>query len=105
MNEGVEAIEVTETRNKRRHSGFRYSSRKILNRSRVQREVAKVGGNQFKSVTKALSFDECDIVHNVCAVGSSFPPCLDRVLEHDGVGEDLSIGDAIIYDDCIEKVS
>ena len=105
MNEGVEAIELTETRKKRRHSGFRFSSRKVLNRSRVKRKGAKVGGYQYESATKALSYEECDIVHNVCAVGSSYPPCLDRVLEHDGVGKDLSIGNAIIYEDCNQKVS
>ena len=105
MNEGVEAIELPETRKKRRRSSFRFSSRKVLNRSRVQREATKVGGYQFESVKKALSYEECDTVHNVCVVGSSFPHCFDRVLEHDGVGKDLSIGNAIIYDDCIQKVS
>ena len=105
MNEGVEAIELTQTRKKRRRSCFRFSSRKALNRSRVQREAAKVGGYQFESVTKALSFEECEIVHNVCEVGSSYLPCLDRVLEHDGVGKDLSIGNAIIYEDWNQKVS
>ena len=105
MNEGVEAIEFTETRKKRRCSSFRYSSRKVLRWSRVQREAAKVGGNQFDSVTKALLYDECDTIYNVCAVGSSYPPILDRVLEHDGGGKDLSIGNAIRYDDCNEKVS
>ena len=85
MNEGVEAIELTETRKKRRRLGFRFSSRKVLNQSRVQREAAKVGGYQYESVTKALSYEECDIVHNVYAVGSSYPPCLNRVLEYDGV--------------------
>ena len=63
-----------------------------------------MGGNQFDFVTKALSYDECDTIHNVCAVGSSYPPFLDRVLEHDGGGKDLSIGNAIRYDDCNEKV-
>ena len=91
MNEGVEAIELTETRKKRRHSGFRFSSRKVLNWSRVQREASRVGGYQFEFVTKALSYEECDIVHNVCPIGSSYSPCLDRVLEHDGVRKDLSI--------------
>ena len=105
MNEGVEAIELTKTRKKRRRSGFRFSNRKVLNRSRVQREVAKVDGYQFESVTKALSYEECDIVYNVYAVGSSYPPCLNRVLEHDGVGKDLSIGNTIIYEDCNQKVS
>ena len=104
MNEGVEAIELTETRKKRRRSGFRFSSRKVLNRSRVHREATKVGGYQFQSITRALSYEECDIVHNVYAVESTYTPCLDRVLEHDGLGRDLSIGNAITYEDCNQKV-
>ena len=40
---------------------------------------------------RALSYEECDIVHNVYAVESTYTPCLDRVLEHDGLGRDLSI--------------
>ena len=105
MNEGVEAIKLTETRKKRRCSSFRFSRRKVFKQSRVKKEAAKACGYQFESITKALLYEECDIVNNVCAVGSSYPPCFDRVLEHDGVGKDLSIGNAIIYEDCNQKVS
>jgi hypothetical protein len=72
MNEGDEAIESTETRKKRRRSGFRYSSRKVLERSRVKRETAKVGGVQFEAVTRTLSYPSeiCDIVHHDCAARS-----------------------------------
>jgi hypothetical protein len=45
MNEGDEAIESTVTRKKKRRSGFRYSSKKVLERSRVKRETTNVGGN------------------------------------------------------------
>jgi MinD-like ATPase involved in chromosome partitioning or flagellar assembly len=47
----------------------------------VKRETAKVGGNQFESVTKALSYPSeiGDFVHHDCAAGLSYPPCLDSV--------------------------
>ena len=107
MNEGSEAIESTENRKKRRCSSFRFSSRKVLERLRLKRETAKVGGCQFDSVRKALSYPSeiCNIDYRDCAAGSSYPPCLDSVLEHDGVGLDLSFGNAIIDGECNQKVS
>jgi hypothetical protein len=107
MNEGDEAIESTETRKKKRRSGFRYYRKKDLERSRMKRETAKVGGNQFESITKALSYPSeiGDFVHHDCAVGSSYLPCLDSVEEHDGDGMDLSYGNAVIYEGCNLKVS
>jgi hypothetical protein len=97
MNEGDESIESTETRKKKRRSGFRYSSRR----------TAKVGGIQFESVTKALSYPSeiGDIVHYDCATGSSFLPCLDSVEEHDGDGMELSCDNAITYKRCNIKIS
>jgi hypothetical protein len=102
MSEGSKAVEFTETRKKRRHSGFRYSSRKVLERSRLKRESAKAGGWQFDSVRKALSYPSD---HRDCAAESSYPPCLDSVLEHDGAGLDLTFGNAIIQEDFNQKVS
>jgi hypothetical protein len=43
MNEGDESLPSTETRKKRRGLGFRYSSKKDLERSRVKKRTAKVG--------------------------------------------------------------
>jgi hypothetical protein len=101
MNEGDEAIESTVTRKKKRHSGFRYSSKKVLERSRVKRETTNVGGIQFKSVTKALSYPS----EHDCSARSSFPLCLDSVEELDGDGVELSCGNAITFDGCNIKVS
>jgi hypothetical protein len=100
MNEGDEAIESTETRKKRRHSWFRYSSKKVLEHLRVKRETAKVGGVQFESVTKTLSYPSeiGDIVHHDCAARSSFPTCLDSVEEHDGDRIELTCGDAVTFE-------
>jgi hypothetical protein len=107
MNEGDEAIESTGTRKKRRRSGFRYSSRKVLERSRVKRETAKVGGVQFEDVTRTLSYPSGigDNVHPDCAARSSIPTCLDSVEELDGDINELSCGDAVTYERCNIEVS
>jgi hypothetical protein len=102
MSEGSKAVEFTETRKKRRQSGFRFSSRKVLERSRLKRESARVGGCQFDSVRKALSYPSD---HRDCAAESSYPPSLDSVLEHDGAGLDLTFGKAIIQEDFSKRVS
>jgi hypothetical protein len=107
MNEGDEAIESTGIRKKRRRSGFRYSSRKVLERSRVKRETAKVGGVQFEDVTRTLSYPSGigDNVHQDCAARSSIPTCLDSVEELDGDINELSCGDAVTYERCNIEVS
>ena len=101
MNELDEAIVSTETRKKRRRSGLRYSSRKVLHRSRVKRETSKVRRIQLESVTKTLSFlnEIVDTFHHVCGSGSSLQPCLDRVEEHDHHRIEL------IFERCNIKVS
>ena len=106
MYEGDEAIVSTAVRKKKRRSRFRFSSKKVLQRSRVKRETSKVGGNQFDSVTKALSFT-CEIGDNKyhdCAPGSNLPTSLDCVVELDGDCVDMSSGDAVILDICTQMV-
>ena len=107
MNELDEALVSTETRKKKRRLGFRYSSRKVLQHSRVKRETSKVGGFQLESVIKALSFpcDIVDTVHNDCAPGSSLQPCLDSVEEHDGDEIELRCGNTITSERYNIKVS
>jgi DNA-binding transcriptional MerR regulator len=55
MNEGDESIPSTVTRKKRRGSGFRFSSKKDLERSKLKR-TARAGGSELASVEKALSY-------------------------------------------------
>jgi hypothetical protein len=107
MNEGDDPIESTESRKKKRRSRFRFSSKKVLERSRVKRETAMFRGIQFESVTKALSYPSeiVDVVHHDCAVGSTFQPCLDSVEEHERDGIELSCGNAITYEGCNIEVS
>ena len=91
MNEVDESFVSTETRKKRRRSRFRYSSKKVLQRSRVQREISKVEGIQLESVTKALAYpnETIDSVHHNYAIRSTLQPFLDSVEEHDGDGDEL----------------
>jgi hypothetical protein len=107
MNERDDPTESTESRKKKRRSGFRFSSKKVLERSRIKRETAKLRGIQFESVTRALSYPSeiVDIVHHDCAVESTFEPCLDSVEEHERVGIELSCGNAITYEECNIEVS
>ena len=102
MNEGSEAIELTGTKKKRRRSGLRFSSRKVLERTRLKRETAKSVRCQEDSVRKALSYpsERCGI--DVC---SSIPQCLDSVLEHEGARLDLTFGNANIQESICEKIS
>ena len=105
MNEIDEAI--VSTRKKKRRSGFRFSSKKVLQRSRVRREISKDGGIMVESVRKALSFPSEIVVTDPhdCAPGSNIQPCLDIVEERSGDGEELTCCQAISTDRCIEKVS
>lgn len=105
MNEIDEAI--VSTRKTRRRSGFRFSSKKVLQRSRVRRESLKGGGIKVESVRKALSFPSeiVDTVHRECALGSNVQPCLEIVEERKGDGEELRNGQASSTDTCIVKVS
>ena len=78
MNEGDEVIVSSATRKKKRRSGFRFSSKKVLQRSRVKKETSRVGGIQFESITKALSFlcEIGEINHQDYAPGLRLPSCL-----------------------------
>ena len=68
MSDFVELIPVTESRKKKRGSSFRFSSKKVLNRSRLKR-LSKARGCDITSVSRTLSYpslipsevDTCDI--------------------------------------------
>lgn len=69
MNECDELIPVTESRKRRR--SFRYSSRRVLDRSRLKR-LTKARGCELTSVTRTLSYPSL-IEGEVCASkGPSF---------------------------------
>jgi hypothetical protein len=92
MNEGDESIPSTVTRKKKRGSGFRYSSKKDLVRSRLKRRNAKAGGSELSSVKKALSYPS--ELSSGCATGLDGPDYLDRVEEHDGERMEICLNDS-----------
>jgi DNA-binding transcriptional MerR regulator len=98
MNEGDGYILSKETRKRKRGSGFRYFSKKDLERSKLKR-AAKSRGSELASVTKALSFPFAQSSSGIN--GSGGPISLDIVNEQDGVEKDLSQGNAIIEGECI----
>jgi DNA-binding transcriptional MerR regulator len=98
MNEGDESIPSTVTRKKRRGSGFRYSSKKDLERSKVKRRIAKANGSDLASVIKALSYSR--ELSSGCAARSGSPHCLDIVEEHDGERLELSHDNDLIDGEC-----
>jgi hypothetical protein len=51
MNDLGKSVPSTETRKKKRGSGFRYSSKKALERSRLSKKTTKIGGSEFTTVT------------------------------------------------------
>jgi hypothetical protein len=56
MNEGDESVLSTENLKRKRRSGFRYSSKKALERSRLSKSNAKAGGFGFTCVMKVLTY-------------------------------------------------
>ena len=59
MSDCDEVFPVTVSRKRRRRSGFRFSSKKVLDRSRLKR-LAIAGGGEVKSVTRTLSYPSID---------------------------------------------
>ena len=55
MNDCGELFSTTESRKKKRGFGFRFSSKKVLDRSRLKR-LAKARGCEVTSVVKTLSY-------------------------------------------------
>jgi hypothetical protein len=86
MNEGGGLILSREARKKRRRSGFRYSSKKDLERSKLKR-AAKTRASELASVTKALSYPRAQSSSGVSRSGGPF--CLEGVKEQDGDEVDL----------------
>jgi hypothetical protein len=107
MNEGDESNPSMETRKRKRCSGFRYSSTKDLERSRLKRRTAKEAVSQFASIMKALAYPSalCPTDNHHHEGGSSGPLYLDRVEEHDGKRMELSFVNAITYEKSPLKIS
>jgi hypothetical protein len=102
MNEGGGLILSMETRKRRRRSGFRYSSKKDLERSKLKR-AAKTRASDLTSVTKALSYPRAQSSGGVS--GSGGPFCLEGVKEQDGDEVDLRQCRSIVEGQCLVLVS
>jgi hypothetical protein len=88
MNVLGELVPSTEIRKKKRGSRFRYSSKKVLERSRLSKKTAKACGSEFTTVAKALVFSSVlssETDHLDCATSSGRQPLLHSVPENDGV--------------------
>jgi hypothetical protein len=98
MNDLGKSVPSTETRKKKRGSGFRYSSKKALERSRLSKKIAKAGGSEFSTVMKALTFSSAlssEIDHPNCTTGSGGQSLLDSILEIDGVRVESSFANFV----------
>ena len=56
MNDNDESFPSMETRKTKRCYGFRFSSKKVLEFSRLTRRIAKAGGCEFTSITRTLLY-------------------------------------------------
>ena len=108
MSEVDGTIPTTVTRKRRRGSGFRYSSRKALERSRVRKEATKDRALEFGSTRKALSYP-IELLSEIGVVDlrdcSNEPAYLYSVDENEveRIEESTEIGDTIAR--CMRKVN
>ena len=111
MSEADGTIPTTVTRKRKRHSGFRYSSKKALNRSRLLRETRKAGEFEIGSVRKALTYP-CEELREIgivdlaeCSTGSFGIASLKSIEENLEEKIDANIGDVLSVEECSIKVS
>ena len=108
MSEADGTIPTTMTRKWKRRSGFRYSSKKALERSRIRKEAAKGSVSELGSVRKALSY----LVELLSEIGvvnlgdcSNGPASLHSVDENEVERIEESIGTGNTIVGCMRKVS
>jgi hypothetical protein len=102
MNEGGGLIPSREARKKKRGSGFRYSSKKDLERSKLKK-AAKTRASELASITKALSYPRAQSSGGVS--GSGGPFCLKGVKEQEGDEVDLRQYNSMDEGECPLQVS
>jgi hypothetical protein len=95
-------IPSRETRKKRRRLGFRYSSKKDLERSKLMRAV-KTRASELASVTKALFYPRAQSSGGLS--GSGGPFCLEGVKQQDGDEVDLRQCRSTVEGECSLQVS
>jgi hypothetical protein len=100
MKECDESINATGSRKKKRRSRFRFSSQKVLDRSRLTR-LAKAGVCDIKSVTRTLSYPS----DTQCIAGASFEPVLASIDEFEEERTEASKVDQLKASDYPKMVS
>jgi hypothetical protein len=91
-----ELVPSTETRKKKRGSGFRFSSKKVIDRSRLAKKTAKAGGSESSTVAKVLTFSSAlssEIDHPHCVTGGR--NLFDSILEADGLRVESSFANVV----------
>src|SRR5450759_4292642 len=106
MSEADGTIPTTVTRKRKKGTGFRYSSKKVLERSRVRREAAKGRVLEFGSVRKALSYP-VDLLSEIgvvdlaeCCIGSFEQLPLHSVDEYNEVSTDAGLANVVFDNEC-----
>jgi hypothetical protein len=111
MSEEDEMFPTTMTGKRKRGSGFRYSTKKALERSRLSKKTANDRVLEFASVTKSLMYpstllSEIGVVDlGDCSTGSIGPTSLHSVDENQEERIDACIGNALLVIECSNKVS
>jgi DNA-binding transcriptional MerR regulator len=111
MSETDGMIPTMVPRKQKRGSGFRYSTKKALERSKLSKEKAKDRGLELGSVRKALMYP-CNLLSEIGVVdlakyctGSFGPASLKSIDENPEERIDASIGNALSVEECSNKVS
>jgi hypothetical protein len=111
MSEADGTIPTTVTRKRKSGSGFKFSTKKAIERSRLSKEIAKGRVLELGSVKKALTYpselwSEIGVVDLAeCSTGSLRPASLHSVDENQEERIDVSIGLVVSVAECFEKVS
>jgi hypothetical protein len=99
------------TTKRKRGFGFRYSTKKALERSKLSREIAKGRVPELGSMRKALIYPS-ELWSNIGIVdlgnfssGSIGPASLHLVDKNQEERIDASIGNIVLVDECSNKVS
>jgi hypothetical protein len=111
MSEADGSIPTTVTRKRKRGSGFRYSTKKALERSKLSKEKARGTGLELGSVRKALTYP-CELLCEIgvvdlaeCSTGSFGQLSLHSVDEHQEVRTDVGLANVVSDVECCNIVS
>jgi DNA-binding transcriptional MerR regulator len=111
MIEADGSIPTTVTRKRKRGSGFRYSTKKTLERLKLSKEKAKDRGLELGSMKKALTYP-CELLSEIgvvdlaeCSTGSFGQLSLYSVDEHQEVRTDAGLANVVSEVECCNIVS